>query len=178
MMEQETASTLMRGEPADPDRAGRIAFGLVLSLVFLGAAVMAWQWPGNSGRLPLLCCAVGLICAVAQTVRDAFFAGSRQTEVMDVGFEAGTRPFNAAVQFFGWGLGIVTVTYFVGLPVAIFLFPLLYVFVSRARAGEGKAGIARSIVIAIVVALVCWGFTYAVFDLLLHTPWPESVWGP
>jgi len=147
-------------------RASAVLALCVMAAAGYGAAA-AWSWPEKTRLFPLVI-AVPLFClAVAELVWSLAGSGEPRGDVRDFQFAHGLPPEEARKRaaFAGaWIAGFFAAVVLLGFPIAVPLFVFLYL---RLEARE-------SWVLCAVFAAVVSGVFYALFDRLLHLPFPQG----
>jgi hypothetical protein len=140
--------------------------------VFLGAAVVGWQWPDIAKIMPVYVAAVpGVILAVVQLYREATgWEGSRQTaggiemdEVYDVKLDKKTE-MQRTVMYFAWFIGGAIGIWLLGIVIALPLLVFLYMLI------EGREKWIGTVVMTACTFALIWG----VFEYMLEMRWPPG----
>ncbi len=143
---------------------------LVLSagiMLLSGAAVMiAMDWPWKAALFPIVI-GIPVFCMAAAEVIWGLLDPAARSEAMDFKF-SGQLPQKIATRrtllAIAWMLGFLAAIVLLGFPLTVAL--LVFVFVKF----QGREGWVTSGIFTIVV----WVFFYAVFDRLLHLPFPAG----
>ena len=68
------------------------------------------------------------------------------------------------LEIWAWILGLYAAIHLVGFQIAALVFVLAYTKIYGANWR-----------LALMLALVAWGFLYSIFERILHVPWPKSL---
>jgi len=143
-----------------------LILGIGIMLLSGAAVVVAMDWPWKAKLFPL---AIGIpvFCMAATEVVWGLLDPAARSEAMEFKLSEQT-PGRTAVRrtllAMAWMLGFFAAIVLLGYPFAIPLLVLLYLKL------EGREGWIFSGVFAIMV----WAIFYAVFDRLLHLPFPAG----
>ena len=146
----------------------RPLFTLFVFLVLATAIQIAREWSVRASIIIFVLGAIGLALAVAQLVTDLRDISSKKTAdalTMEAPALATDHRW-ANWEIWGWILGFYAAIQVVGFLAAVPLFVLSYTKVN----GGGW-------LLAVLMALLSWGFVFVLFDILLHVPWPEPLLG-
>jgi hypothetical protein len=142
-----------------------MAFSLVLVAVFAYAAVTALGYPEEARLLPLAVALPGLLLALVQVALSlrppARVDAVPADELESLSPAERTRR---TAEIAGWILGIFAAVYLVGFQIAV---PLAAIAYLRVMARE-------SWLLSVVVAAMCWGLVFGIFDRVLHVPLPTG----
>jgi hypothetical protein len=146
--------------------AGDLAFTLALAAFFAWAAYEARVWPDNARLFPIAVAVPALGLAVLQVVLAlrtpaAAHPPDRRSEVDAL--PAGERA-RRTLEIAAWIIGIFAAVYLIGFVLAVPLAALAYL---RLTGREGWPA-------SLLVAALCWGLVYGVFDRVLHVPLPAG----
>jgi hypothetical protein len=146
-------------------RRADVVFGVVLVVVFAYAAVAALSYPEEARLLPLAVALPGLALAVLHVALSLRPQRAAAAEAPDE-----NEPLTPAertrrtAQIAAWIAGIFLAIYLVGFQIAV---PLAAVGYLRVMAREGWLTSA-------IVAGLCWGLVFGIFDRVLHVPLPTG----
>lgn len=141
-------------------------FTLFIFLVLAAAVIVAYPWPLRASVIVLLLGGIGVVLALVQLVID--FRPDRPQEASEgITFDAPqlkstTRWGN--VEIWSWILGLYAAVHLIGFLSTVPLFVFSYSKIYGARWP-----------VSLVLSLVCWGFVYAIFEQLMHVPWPKPI---
>jgi tripartite tricarboxylate transporter TctB family protein len=138
-------------------------FALILVAGFAYWALTALSYPADARLLPIAVALPALALAVIQLALSL----RRSKEVVA---EHAAEPdaltpaerTRRTLEIAGWIIGIFVAVYLLGFPLAV---PLAAVAYLRVVARE-------SWVLTTVVAALCWGVVFGIFDRVLHVPLP------
>lgn len=146
----------------------RPLFTLSVFLLLAAAIQISREWSVRASIIILVLGGIGLVLAIAQLISDFRNISSQKTAdalTMEApALATGDRWANW--EIWGWILGFYAAIQVVGFLAAVPLFVLSYTKVN----GGGW-------LLAVLMALVSWGFVFVLFDILLHVPWPEPLLG-
>jgi hypothetical protein len=152
--------------------SGRNLFTLFIAAVFIGALVIAWDWPLRASIIVLVLGVCGAGLALAQFVVD-LRKGKAEADQPRPAYE--TPDFEAEDPRLGtrntwetwaWLVGLVALIPVLGMPVALTAFVFLY---CKTHGG----GWLISLFLASLVAVFIWG----VYVQIMHVYWPNSLLG-
>jgi hypothetical protein len=145
--------------------ASRI-LGVAIMLASGAAVVIAMDWPIKARLFPISI-GIPVFCMAAAEVVWGLFRPDARVGAMDFRLSE-HLPSRIAVRrtwvAIAWMLGFLVGIVLVGFPVAI---PLLVFFYAKLQGREPW-------VLSLGLALGVWGLFYAVFDRLLHLPFPAG----
>jgi len=145
--------------------ASRI-LGVAVVLASGAAVVIAMDWPLKAKLFPIAI-GVPVFCMAAAEVLWGLLRPDARAAAMDFRL-SDHLPSKIAVRrtlvAIGWMLGFLVGIVLVGFPMAVPLVVFLYAKVQ----GREPWGLSLGL------ALVVWGIFYAVFDRLLHLPFPAG----
>jgi hypothetical protein len=142
-----------------------VVFGVVLVVVFAYAAVTALGYPEEARLLPLAVALPGLVLAVLHVALSLRPQTGAPAEPPDENEPLTTAErTRRTAQIAAWIAGIFLAIYLVGFQIAV---PLAAVAYLRVMARE--AWLASGI-----VAGLCWGLVFGIFDRVLHIPLPTG----
>lgn len=143
---------------------------LILSLGIMicsGAAVIiAMAWPWKAALFPIVI-GIPVFCLAAAEMLCLLFGSAARGTAMD--FQLSTHlpqpvVLRRTLQVAGWMLGFLAAIVLVSFPIAVPLFVFLYLKL------QGREGW----VLSLVFTVVAWAVFYALFDRLLHLPFPAG----
>ena len=130
------------------------------------AVAAAWSWPWKAGLFPLTI-GIPVFCLAAAEALWVLFGTTGRAETKDFQFSH-DLPESVVLKrtgvAAGWILGFFAAIVLLGFPFAVPLFVFLYL---RLEAQE------RWLLCALLTGAV-WLLFYALFDRLLHLPFPEG----
>ena len=146
-------------------KASRI-LGIGIMICAGAAVIIAMDWPWKAKLFPLAI-AIPVFCMATAEVIWGLLDPAAGSEAMDFKL-SGQLPQEIATRrtllAIAWMLGFLAAIVLLGFPLAVAL--LVLVFVKF----QGREGWVTSGIFTIVV----WAFFYAVFDRLLHLPFPAG----
>jgi len=136
-------------------------------MLLSGAAVMiAMDWPWKAALFPIVI-GIPVFCMATAEVIWGLLDPAARSEAMDFQL-SGHLPQKIATQrtllAIAWMLGFLAAIVLLGFPLTVAL--LVFVYVKF----QGREGWVTSGIFTIVV----WAFFYAIFDRLLHLPFPAG----
>jgi len=144
-----------------------LSLALLIMLASGYGVITAWSWPWKAALFPLVI-GIPVFCLAAAEALWALF-GKRPADGRASDFqlsrdlpEKETRRRTAIA--IGWMLGFFAGIVLVGFPLAVALFVFLYL---RLHGRE-------SWTLSLTFTAVLWGIFYALFDRLLHLPFPAG----
>ena len=142
-----------------------LAVGVMI--VSAWAVVAAWAWPLKAALFPQ---AVGIpvFCLAAGEALWALLGRHGDGEAKDFQLSAHLpekETLRRTCVAIGWILAFFAAIVLIGFPIAVPLFVLLYLRV------QGR----ERWTLALGFTLVLWGIFYALFDRLLHLPFPAGL---
>lgn len=146
----------------------RASLFLGFSIMILSgwAVVTALDWPWKAKLFPLVI-GIPVFCLATAEVLWVLVGKAPRDQAMDFQLSehlpAKVMLRRTAVAI-GWMLGFFGAIVLVGFPIAIPFFVFLYL---RLQGREGWG-------LSLVFTLVVWGLFYALFDRLLHIPFPDG----
>ena len=148
-----------------PDAASRI-LGVAIMLASGAAVVIAMGWPWKAALFPI---AIGIpvFCMAAAEVVWGLFSSAARGDVPDFQLSAHLPAgisVRRALAVVAWMLGFFAAIVLAGFPLAVPLLVFCYVKL-LGREGWG---------LSLGLAAGVWGIFYAVFDRLLHLPFPAG----
>lgn len=143
-----------------------LILGAGIMLLAGAAVIIALDWPWKAKLFPL---AIGIpvFCMATVEVVWGLLDPAARSQAMEFKLSepALGRPGAArTLTAIGWMVGFLAAIVLLGYPLAI---PLLVFFYLKLQGREGWT-------LSALVALAVWGFFYAVFDQLLHVPFPAG----
>lgn len=144
----------------------RAIFTLFVALVLAGAIQVAREWSIRASIIILVLGGIGLALALAQFISDLRdIQSKKQAEALTMEAPAAQSEGRwGNLEIWGWILAFYVFIHLIGFLATVPLFVFLYTKVY----GGGW-------IISVVLAVVCWGFVYSLFDSLLHVPWPQPL---
>lgn len=140
-------------------------FGLVLVALFAYAAVTARGYPEEARLLPLAVAIPGLVLALLHVGTSLRPQTAAIPEPPDENEPLTTAERTRRTgQIAAWIAGIFLAIYLVGFQIAV---PIAAVAYLRVMAREGW-------LISAIVAALCWGLVFGIFDRVLHIPLPTG----
>jgi hypothetical protein len=142
-----------------------VVFGLMLVVVFAYAAVTALGYPDDARLLPLAVALPGLALAMLHVIlslrpqRAPVAEASDDSEVLTT-----AERTRRTAEIAAWIGGIFLAIYLLGFQIAVPLGAIAYL---RVMAREGW-------VTSAIVAALCWGLVFGIFDRVLHVPLPTG----
>lgn len=147
-----------------------LRFFFSLSVVLLGgyALYSSSQWPFRAALFPRVVALPLLFLAAAEMVLSVL-SPEKETEGHAVDFQLTTdvdpvTTRKRTLMIFAWALGFLFMILLVGFLLAVPLFVFLYLKVA------GKEGWT----LTLLLTAVSWVFMEAIFNRLLHLPFPEG----
>lgn len=141
--------------------------------VFLGAALMGWEWPNIAKIMPVYVAAIpGLLLVLVQLYRDATEWEGRQKgasggiemdEVYDVKLDKKIER-RRTLMYFSWFIGGAIGIWLLGIVIALPLLVFLYTLI------EGREKWITSLIMAACTYLLIWGL----FEYMLESRWPPG----
>jgi hypothetical protein len=148
--------------------ASRI-LGIAVMLASGAAVVVAMDWPLKAKLFPIAI-GVPVFCMAAAEVLWGLLRPDAKASAMDFRL-SDHLPTKIALQrtlvVIGWMLGFLVGIVLLGFPIAV---PLVVFLYARLQGRESWG-------LSLGLALGVWGLFYAVFDRLLHLPFPAG-WIP
>ncbi|HEV8536913.1 MAG TPA: tripartite tricarboxylate transporter TctB family protein [Candidatus Limnocylindria bacterium] len=146
-------------------RGWDVAFAAGLVLLFAYAGYTALEYPEDARLFPVAVALPGLGLALLQlalSLRPA--AAAEPQSAPDRDSLAPAERTRRTLEIAAWIVGIFAAVYLVGFQIAV---PVTAVAYMRLAAREGWLASG-------IVALLCWGLVFGVFDRLLHVPLPTG----
>lgn len=144
-----------------------LILGVGIMLLSGAAVIVAMDWPLKAKLFPLAI-AIPVFCMATAEVAWGLLDPASRSEAMEFKFSvqapggsAARRTLLAVAWMAGFFAAIVLLGYLVAVPLFVFLYLRL----------QGR----ESWVASAVFALVVWAVFYAVFDRLLHLPFPAGL---
>lgn len=151
----------------------RANFALFLLAIFLGAALVGWEWPYIAKLMPVYIAAIpGIFLVIVQLYREVTGwegrrgrggGGTEMDEVYDVKLDKKIE-IRRTLVFFAWfmggALGIWLLGIVISLPLLIFLYALI----------EGRERWSTSLVMTACTYALIWGL----FEYMLEMRWPPG----
>ena len=143
-----------------------LILGAGIMLLSGAAVIIAMDWPWKAALFPIVI-GIPVFCMATAEVIWGLLDPAARSEAMDFRLSAqlpqkiATRRTLLAVA---WMLGFLAAIVLLGFPLTVAL--LVFVFVKF----QGREGWVTSGIFTIVV----WAFFYAIFDRLLHLPFPAG----
>lgn len=146
-------------------KASRI-LGIGIMILSGAAAIMAMDWPLKAKLFPLVI-AIPVFCMAAAEVIWGLLDPAARSEAME--FKLSEQlPRKTVIRrtllAIAWMLGFLSAIVLLGFPLTVAL--LVFVYVKF----QGREGWFTSVIFTLVV----WAFFYAIFDRLLHLPFPAG----
>jgi hypothetical protein len=143
-----------------------MVLGVAIMICSGWAIFAAASWPWKAALFPI---AIGIpvFCLAAVEVAWALFGSDPAEKAMDFEFSGnvpGRTVVRRTVHAAAWMLGLFGAIVLLSFPIAVPLFVFLYV---KLQGGESWR-------FTIIASAAVWGFFYAVFDRLLHLPFPAG----
>ena len=143
-----------------------LVLGAGIMLLSGAAVIIAMDWPWKAALFPIVI-GIPVFCMATAEVVWGLLDPAARSEAMDFQL-SGHLPQKIATQrtllAIAWMLGFLAAIVLLGFPLTVAL--LVFVFVKF----QGREGWVTSGIFTIVV----WAFFYAVFDRLLHLPFPAG----
>jgi hypothetical protein len=143
-----------------------LILGAGIMLLSGAAVIIAMDWPWKAALFPIVI-GIPVFCMATAEVIWGLLDPAARSEAMDFQL-SGHLPQKIATQrtllAIAWMLGFLAAIVLLGFPLTVAL--LVFVFVKF----QGREGWVTSGVFTIVV----WVFFYAIFDHLLHLPFPAG----
>lgn len=141
-----------------------LGFGIMILSGWAVAAALDWPW---KAKLFPLVIGVPVFCLATAEVLWVLFGKAPRDQAMD--FQLSKHlpekvALRRTLQAVGWMLGFFSAIVLLSFPVAVPLFVFLYLKL------QGREGWGLSLVFTLVVG----GLFYALFDRLLHLPFPDG----
>ena len=144
----------------------RPLFTLFIGIILLGAMKVSLEWPVRASIIILVLGAIGSVLILVQFISDIKNAASGksfETLTMEApAVEADSHWGN--LEIWSWIMAFFAAVYIVGFLAAVPLFVFSYI----KSYGGGW-------LLSAALGAMSWGFVYALFDVLLHVPWPEPL---
>jgi Tripartite tricarboxylate transporter TctB family len=146
----------------------RASLALALGVMAVSGygVLAAWFWPWKAALFPLVIGIPMFVLSAAETLW-ILLGSTERGEVQDFRIapdlperEVLRRSAVAA----GWIFAFFAAILLLGFPIAVPLFVFLYLKL------QGREGW----ILSLALAAVAWGFFYALFDQLLHLPFPQG----
>jgi len=133
----------------------------------LAAVIYALRWPFRTNIIILLLGGAAVILLTVQLYKEVFSKESskEKSSGMDVVVDESQKGKEATKRilvFWGWLVGLFLGIWLIGFPVAVPLFAFLYPQLNGSRWYW-----------SLFIALLCLFFTYGLFEMVIHAPWPE-----
>ena len=143
-----------------------LVLGAGIMLLSGAAVIIAMDWPWKAALFPIVI-GIPVFCMATAEVIWGLLDPAARSEAMDFQLSA-QLPQKITTQrtllAIAWMLGFLAAIVLLGFPLTVAL--LVFVFVKF----QGREGWVTSGIFTIVV----WAFFYAVFDRLLHLPFPAG----
>lgn len=141
-------------------------FSLFIFLVLVAAVWEAYPWPLRASIVVLLLGSIGVVLALLQLVLDL---KPSQSPKASQGISYDTPKLESTgrwsnLEIWSWILGFYTAIHLIGFLSAVPLFVFFYSKIYGARWP-----------VSLALSLLCWGFVYAIFEQLMHVPWPKAI---
>jgi TctA family transporter len=163
------------------------AFSIVILAAFIAAIVVASGWEFGARLMPLVIAWGAIIFLVLQLCSILFVTRVRETAGAAAGGSAAAEPetamhfditvdfkglegreiFRRGMRYFGWCL------FFLAAAATIGFLPGMLLFLVGYMRFEGR----ESWKTTLIIASATWIFSYGLFHLFLHIPWPQTVVG-
>jgi hypothetical protein len=146
-------------------RVEPIFFTAFVGLVLLGALFVAKDWPIRASIIIFLLGSIGVVLTTIQLMLDFNAARSGAAKVLRPTFEVEALQHQGrwgSLEIWAWLWGLFFSIYLIGFPIALPLFVFLYI---KLYGGSWST--------ALLITLGTSAFLYAVFDYVLHVPWPK-----
>lgn len=158
-----------------------LLFALVIVAIFLAAILTQADWPFRARLMPSVFAVLGLVLAVGVVLQQILTPQPDSGTTPEAGSlaPAGTTKFNRlrdrylstsalrGVRFFLYCIGFAVLIQILGVLLSVFVLMLVLLCVE----GKERAWVALCTACGIMV------FSYALFHLLVHVPWPDSLIG-
>jgi hypothetical protein len=144
-----------------------LVLGLMIMVCSGGAVFIATDWPWKAALFPIVIGVPVFCLATAEVLWGLLGASARNGPVMDFQIASNLPSKVAArrtLEALGWMLGFLAAIALLGFPVAVPVFVFLFLKLQ----GRERWGFSLAFSAAV------WGFFYAVFDRLLHLPFPAG----
>jgi hypothetical protein len=146
-----------------------LILGIGIMVIAGAAVVLAMDWPWKAKLFPLVI-GIPVFCMATAEVVWGLLDPAARSEAMEFrlsGQTAGGTTVRRTLLAIGWLIGFFAAIVLLGYPVAV---PLLVFLYLKLQGREGW-------VVSGVFAGVVWAVFFAVFDRLLHLPFPAG-WIP
>jgi hypothetical protein len=151
---------------------GRAVICLTLMVISLAALFLARKWPMQTGLFPIVSATVIFLLSIPTLILilTGKGEGSGKQAAVDRDFAAAVDGDEAAARrkvliAFGWVIGLFLLILFLGFPVGITLFVLVY------TKFQGK----EKWWISVTMAFCSWLFIWGLFIRLLHIPFQQGL---
>ena len=144
----------------------RALFTLFVFVLLAGAVQVAREWAIRASIIILLLGGLGLALALAQFISDIKNIESKKPDQV-LTMEAPAAKSDSRwgnLEIWGWILGFYAAIHVIGFLAAVPLFVFSY---TKAYGGSS--------ILSLILGVMSWGFVYALFDAILHVPWPKPL---
>ena len=144
-----------------------LVLGIGIMVLSAWAVISTLTWPWKAALFPLVI-GIPVFCLAAAEVIWVIFGSPARNESPEFqlsGQMQSKETLRKTALALAWILGFFAAIVLLGFPIAIPFFVFLYLKV------QGQEGWGLSVVYPLVV----WAFFYALFDLLLHLPFPAGL---
>jgi hypothetical protein len=143
-----------------------LALAASIMVVSGWGVLSALSWPLKAALFPLVIC-IPLACLAAAEFLWVLFGSAAKNDAAD--FKLSDHlprelALRRTVLAISWILGFFAAIVLAGFPIAVPLFVFLYLRI------QGK----ESWVFSVIFTFAVWAFFYALFDRLLHLPFPAG----
>lgn len=156
-----------------------LIFAALILVIFVSALATQADWPAQAQLMPSIFAFVGLVFAICVLVSSALGASRTQTPdrtptgLMSVfSFQSWQNTYKSpeamrGLRFFLYCLGFCIAVHVIGVLLSVLLLTLLLLlFEAREKP-----------LLAIIIATAVFAFSYVLFHLLVHVPWPNAMIG-
>jgi hypothetical protein len=141
-------------------------FSLFVLLVLVGAVVVAWDWTLRASIIVLVLGGIGIVLALFQTIAE--FRPARAPKASGgMTFDTPQAVVSGRwgnLEIWAWILGFYAAIHLIGFLAAAPLFVFSYSKIYGARWP-----------VSLGLTLLSWGFAYAIFERVMHVPWPKAI---
>ena len=150
--------------------SGEAFMTLCLTVIAAGVVITALKWPLKAALFPVIIGTPLFFMTIAQLLLSLFERKENRVKksIMDFKFSEDVDQAIAVrrtLLTFGWITGFSLLILFLGFPIAIPLFLLLYI---KLQAREGWR-------ISLILTGLAWGFFWGLFVWLLDMPFQEGL---
>jgi len=143
-----------------------LILGICIMIIAGAAIVIAMDWPLKAKLFPLVI-GIPVFCMATAEVAWGLLDPAARSEAMEFrlsGQASGATAVRRTLLAIGWLVGFFAAIVLLGYPVAV---PLLVFLYLKLQGREGW-------ILSGVFAGVVWAAFYAIFDRLLHVPFPAG----